>query len=126
MYNSTHNKSLLRKVFCLWSKCFLFYYAKNAQGNGSSHLLSFFFPIKESCHPKRVSLTMEDITQGMTNKENNNYNKTLMKEDVINGFFLIFTKKSSIFQRPFSPLKLTQSQYFSLACLRSKKIKKKK
>lgn len=45
---------------------------------GATHYGFFqFLPIKELCHPKRVSLTKDDNIQDMPKRENNHCHKTL-------------------------------------------------
>ena len=120
MYNLTHERRLLRKVLYrirsegssfsndLWF--FSLHIAQKMHNKATFHAFLIFFSTNKSCHPKRVYLPVEDITQATPNKENNNCHETLclgtVKEDVINGFFLDFTKKAFVYQQPSFHLKL--------------------
>ena len=75
---------------------------------------------KESCYPKRVSLTKEDIAQDMPNREIRVVIKTSSwKKRGCDQWILPCFDKENICLPP-SLLKLIQSQYFSLTCLLSK------
>lgn len=106
MYNLNYNKSLVRKVFssfCLEYSSFsnnLWFFSfhiiqKNAWGSCLPHFHSFFSP--QRSHIILVSLWLWKISPKTHQTKKTTTMKVpcfgIIKDDVMNGFFLIFTKK---------------------------------
>ena len=86
--NLAQSQRLQRKA-CLspWMDCsstskallFLFFQmVQNKHRGAASHTVFHLLPTKESCHPKSVSPTKEESTQGTPNRESKRFYNTLI------------------------------------------------